>query len=182
MIYLLDNSTKPRRWLDETPYIEDGEFRIGQSMTVKIPTPLEYTLKKLNPDSADHAPFMPEYFARDYPLFRDDFIEALKAFGVKNMELYEASIHDPDNGKTYKNYRAFNVAGVLPMLVLGADVTEEEDVVDGSGFDVEADTKGLSLFRIENSFQLFVDERLKDHLSKLNFEGITFLDPRKCAL
>src|SRR3989344_3640771 len=96
MYYLLDRSGK-RRWIDDWPYIEGLDWKTGSKHTVKVPEPLEFLLKPMNPDSEDHGPEMPEYFTGQIPLFRDDLVEAMISGGVKDLDLYKAVIIDPDN-------------------------------------------------------------------------------------
>ncbi|VAW85321.1 hypothetical protein MNBD_GAMMA16-323, partial [hydrothermal vent metagenome] len=59
------------------------------------------------------------------PLWRDDFIAALKECGTYNFDLYEVAIRDPDDGTVHTNYKAVNVLG----LVVAADMDKSTATV-----------------------------------------------------
>jgi len=180
----------PTRWVDDWPFIEDGNFGIGQKIdpTVELPDPLEFPLKRLNPDASDHGPDLPEYFDGTIPLFRDDLIAALEEAGVDNIDYYNAAVTDPDNGQTYTNYKAANIIG----CVAAADMDKSEATVHANGpiIDVDFDklvidpgrTHGILIFRLaESTNTILVHERLKDYLIKKGFTKLEFLDPGKVA-
>ena len=192
MYYLLGRSREPGRWIDDFPYYEDVDWSFGRSISVPVPDPLECTLKRLNPQSSDHSPHMPAYFVAEAPLFRDDFVEALRAFGVGNIDTYDISITDPDNGQIHTNYKAVNIIG----LIAAADMAKSDATVHGDGpplIDVDFDNlvldeskipKGMQIFRLaESTNAIMVHEKLRDFLIKRGFgDDLIFYDPSEVAL
>jgi hypothetical protein len=146
----------PHRWIKSWHFVEDMDFDTGEKIdsSVEIPDPLKFPLKPLNPMSSDHGPEMAEFFAGTIPLFRDDFIEALKEFGVSNIDYYNALITDPDDGKEYTNYKAANVIGKIDLK----NIEKGKEPLIGR-YDV----------------YIIVREDLKEHLISKGFSKIDFL-------
>jgi len=191
MYYVLDRfgALHPCRWVAKYPYIEGAEFREGARITVPIPQPLEITLKPLNPDADDHGPEIPEYLKGRIPLFRNDFIDALQKGGVDNLDLYDAVIIDPDDGKRHTTHKAVNIIGALSV----ADMGKSEATVHPGGpvIDVDFDNlvvdekkaRGALMFRLAESVNaILVHERLRDHLIASGFTDLEFLEPSDVAL
>lgn len=191
MYYVLDRfgALHPCRWVAKYPYIEGANFREGARFTVPIPQPLEITLKPLNPDADDHGPEIPDYLKGKIPLFRNDFIEALKKGGVDNLDLYDAVIIDPDDGKRHTTHKAVNIIGALSV----ADMGKSEATVHPGGpvIDVDFDSlvvdekraRGALMFRLAESVNaILVHERLRDHLIASGFNDLEFLEPSDVAL
>lgn len=191
MYYVLDRfgAVHPCRWVGKYPYIEGANFREGSRFSVPIPKPLEFTLKPLNPDASDHGPEIPEYLKGKIPLFREDLIAALQSGGVDNLDLYDAVILDPDNGKRHTNFKAVNIIGALSV----ADMGKSEATVHPGGpvIDVDFDSlaidekkaRGALIFRLAESVNaILVHERLRDHLIASGFGNLEFLEPSDVAL
>jgi hypothetical protein len=175
----------PCRWIDDGPFIKGVSFTAGARIAIPVPEPLSFQLKPLNPKSDEHGPEMPEAFFWSIPLFRDDLIEAMKAGGVDNFDLYAAVIAEPDGKRTYTNYKAVNIVGTVSAADMGRskatvhtggpviDVDFDELVLDGDR------ARGALIFRLaEATSSIFVHQRLRDHLLKSGFDKLEFLEPR----
>ena len=191
MYYILDRfgAMHPCRWVADWPYIEDADFDVGRRIAVPVPDPLPFPLKPRNPNASDHGPEMPEYFKGTIPLFRQDLIEAMIAGGVDNLDLFNAVVIDPDDGRRHTNYKAVNIVG----LISAADMGKSNATVHPGGplIDVDFDglvvddtkTRGALIFRLaESTNAILVHERLKNHLQARGFTKLEFLDPKDAAL
>ncbi|HEY7187849.1 MAG TPA: DUF1629 domain-containing protein [Vicinamibacterales bacterium] len=190
MYYAMMRSGKPGRWIKSWPYIEDVTWNSGALITQAIPDPFPVSLKPINPDAEDHAPYLPAFLKGNGPLFRDDLVEAMRAFGVDNLQTFNAALTDPEDGQTHTNYKAVNIIGVIAA----ADMAQSEATVHAGGpiIDVDFDslvideskTRGFSIFRLaESTNALLVSERLRDYLVSRNFgDDIAFYDPKEVAL
>lgn len=191
MYYVLDRfgALHPCRWVDDYPYIEGVNFREGSRFTVPIPQPLEFTLEPLDPHASDHGPEIPEYLKGKIPLFRNDLIAAMKAAGVDNLDLYDAVIIDPDDGKRHTDHKAVNIIGAISV----ADMSKSKATVHPGGpvIDVDFDdlvvddkkARGALIFRLAESVNaILVHERLRDHLIANGFRNLEFLEPSDVAL
>lgn len=186
MYYVLERfgAKHPCRWIDRWPFIRDADFDLGTRISVAVPNPLVIPLKALNPDAKDHGPEMPELFDGTIPLFRSDFIQALAAGGVDNIDYYPAEIREPDGSRVYGNYKAANIVG----LVAAADMAKSRATVRTGGpvIDVEFDdlvldpgkARGALIFRLaEATGSIFVHQRLRDHLLASGFHNLEFIPP-----
>ena len=191
MFCLLDTQSAkhPCRWMDDEPYIEGMNFRLGRQIDVPVPTPLQFTLEPLDALAADCGPEMPAFFNLNMPLFRDDFLAAFQHFGVDNLDAYETAIFDPDNGQTYTNYKAVNIIG----LVAAADMEASDATVhDGVPLiDVDFDRLVLDeskvgdflIFRLaEATNAILVRNDLRDHLVSAGFDHVCFGDLATSAI
>jgi hypothetical protein len=189
MYYAMMRSSKPGRWIDHWPYVQGLKWNRGAIITVSVPDPFVVTLKPYNEYKEDHGPHLPSFMKGNGPLFRDDLIEAMRSFGVDNLQTFNVELQDPDNGQTYTNYKAVNVVG----LIAAADMAQSEATVHPGGpvIDVDFDslvideskTRGASIFRLaESTNALLVSERLRDFLVGRNFDDIDFHDPKDVAL
>ena len=191
MYYVLERSgaMHPCRWIDKRPQISGADWDLGRKHTVPIPQPLEFELKPLNPNASDHGPDLPEYFKGPIPLFRDDLIAALREIGVDNLDVYDVTIKDPDNGESYTNYKAVNIIGAIAA----ADMARSAATVHPGGavLDVEFDgfavdeerTGGALMFRLaENTQAILVHEKVADHLDERGFDALDYLEPGEVAL
>lgn len=132
---------------------------------------------------------MPSYLEAAAPLFRDDLIAALRAFGVNNFEAYNVAIFDPDNGQTYTNYKAINIIG----LIAAADMDKSNATVHPNGpplGDVDFDglvidetkTHGEWFFRLaESTNAIIVHKRVRDYLLEKGFNDLVFYEAENAA-
>ncbi len=191
MFYVLDRfgAHHPCRWITNYPYVRGLKWQSGSRHSVPVPAPLQITLDPLNPSSSDHGPDLPEYFKGTIPLFRNDLLDAMKSCGVDNLDLYEVILRDPDDGRTYTNYKAVNIIGA----VAAADMGKSKATVHTGGpvIDVEFDTlvvdegkpRGALIFRLaEATGTILVHEKLRDHLLAKGFDKLEFLDPGEVAV
>jgi hypothetical protein len=190
MYYAMMRSTTPGRWLGRYPFLKGVKWRVGATITVPVPDPIETDLKPFNPQSADHSPNMPALLAGNCPVWRDDLVEAMRSFGVTNLQLFNTAVRDPDNGKVYTNYKSVNILGLMAAADMGKsqatvhpggpallDVDFDKLVVD------ESKTHDALIFRLaESTGAILVHERLRDFLVGKNFDDVVFHDPKEVAL
>src|SRR5687767_7257193 len=135
MYYAMMRSPKPGRWIRHWPYIEDVSWNSGAMITKAVADPFPVSLKPLHPDAEDHAPYLPAFLKGNGPLFRDDLIEAMRAFGVDSLQTFNVALLDPDDGRTYTNYKAVNIIG----LIAAADMAQSKAVVHPGGPIIDVD-------------------------------------------
>ncbi len=190
MYYLLSSNSRPRRWIDDVPYLEDVDWWNGSVITEPVPNPLEFKLKYYAPHSPAEDQYMGAIIDTNPPLWRDDFIAALKECGVYNFDLYPVAIHDPDDGAIHTHYKAVNVLGLIAAADMDKsaatvhdgipliDVDFDELVVD------ETATKGVQMFRLaESTNAILVHEKLRDALLEKGFgSDIAFYDLGEAAI
>jgi hypothetical protein len=97
MYFLLEDSSRPRRWIGKSPFVKGVSWWRGAVIATPIPDPLEYTLKPYHPSSPDEDQYMGVFIETNPPLWRDDFIQALRECGVYNFDTYNVAITNPDN-------------------------------------------------------------------------------------
>lgn len=178
------------RWIGEGPYIEDIDFDVGQYINEKdVKTPIKYTLEEINNNSEDHGPYLPAYMYDAYPLFREDLVTALRECGVDNLQVFNAIVHDSENGAKYTNYKAVNVVGLMAVADMEKSVAT---VHQGSALiDVEFDklvidekkARGAFMFRLaEATSTILVHERVRDCLIRKGFDkDLAFFEPGDVA-
>ncbi len=190
MYYLLSSNSRPRRRIDNAPYIKGLNWWRGAVITMDVPNPLKFTLDSYEPHSPDEDQYMGAIIYTNPPLWRDDFIAALRECGVYNFDLYDVAIHDPDDGSVHTNYKAVNVLGLIAAADMEKsiatvydgipliDVDFDELVVD------ETATKGIQMFRLaESTNAILVHEKLRDALLKKGFgSDIAFYDLGEAAI
>jgi hypothetical protein len=189
MYYVFRRSTKPRRWIDDEPFISGVSFLRGTPIAKSVPAPLEFTLKRLNPEATDHAPYMPSTLGTRIPLFRQDLLEALKSLGIENLDVYKAVIVDPSTGERFENYSAVNIIGTIAA----ADMSKSSATVHGGTalMDVEFDqlevdsskARGMAMFRLAEAVgTVLVHQRVRDRLLGLGFDDLEFDSPGDVAI
>lgn len=192
MYYVFDR--KPLltgRWIDDGPYIEDVDFDVGQYVDeTDVPTPIKYTLKKINQNSDDHGLYMPAYLRDAYPLFRDDLILAMRECGVDNLQAFDAVLHDPENGTNYTNYKAVNIVGLMAVADMQKSVATAH--TSPALIDVEFDklvidekkARGAFLFRLAQATgTILVHDRVRDCLIRKGFDkDLAFFEPSEVAV
>jgi hypothetical protein len=172
MHYVLGRTPKPRRWIDDEPFINGVSFRRGAKITQTLPIPLVYTLQHMIPDADGHGPHMPSTLGAGIPLYRVDFIAALEEAGVDNLDYYDAIVKDPDNGKVYTHYKAVNILG----LVAAADMAKSDAVVHEGGPIIDVDFDRLVIDDKKAAGFLFF------RLLKKGFDDLEFYPPGDIAL
>lgn len=156
-----------------------GNWRDGSPVARSVPEPLVYTLRA----GAEGEP-KPMYYAEAVPVMRDDVAATLRAAGVHNIEYFDAVLKDPDNGREYTDYKAYNIVG----LVACADMTasrlmdsNESDLLDMDFESLvidESRTGGALLFRLaENVSAIVVHEQVKRAIEDSGIPGFVFYGP-----
>ncbi|HQQ79330.1 MAG TPA: hypothetical protein PLB01_18420 [Thermoanaerobaculia bacterium] len=187
MYFVLRRSSAkhPCRWIQDWPFIKGVGWSFGTRIERDLPKPLRFTLERLKSNAGDQGPEMPEWLQGcEIPLFRDDLVEALRASGVDNIDFYETLVEDPDSGKTYSNYKAANIIG----LVAAADMSRSEATVHPGGPVVDVDfehlvldearARGALIFRLaESTGAILVHEQLRDRLLAAGFHTLDFIEP-----
>lgn len=189
--FVLGRAPKPGRWIAHSPYIKGVQFTVGQLITAPVPVPLEYTLKKINPQSDDHSAHMPAFLKGNQPLFRDDLIAAMRECGVNNLQCFQAVLQDPEGDRQHTNYQVVNIVG----LIAAADLSKSTYTVPPSGgppvidteFDHlvidEAKPRNQLLFRLaESTMAIMVHENLRGFLVARGFDDLVFHEPGEVAL
>lgn len=158
----------------------------GQLIDAPVPQPLQFTVE---PDEDDREPDEPgvllEMYQDSYVLMTDRLVDALRAAGVDNLQLFDAVISDPRTGSVASNYKVVNVVGVVACADLGRSTytATGTPLIDVSFDSLVIDEKragGLLLFRLAESLSaIIVHERVKRHLLATGFDMLTFRDPAK---
>jgi hypothetical protein len=177
--YVLDSDATPFNRVTVFPRIKQNNWLSGERLKPGIPEPLEF---KLEPTKK--AGVMREFYDSRMPLMREDLVEALREAGVDNLEVFDATLHDPTRGTTYTNYKAVNIVGAIACLdrekakvIPGMDSDMIDMGLESAPID-ESKAGGALLFRLaENVSMILVHEKVKKHLEARGFKYLTFVDP-----
>ena len=169
----------PSASLGEGPEMDDAPWYHGSKLDEDFPVPLNYTL---DPSRPGNIPVMIDDTA--YPLMRDDLIEALQAAGVDNLQLFPAIIRDPASGVEHKNYKAFNIVGVVAAADMGKSsrmATTQSAMIDVDFSSLVLDEKKAGPFRLfrlaESVNAIIVDEVVRAEVERRGIPGMEFYDP-----
>ncbi len=157
----------------------DDNWRDGQPITTPVPQPLRYQL-------VAGMPGLPKamYYAEGIPVMRDDLVGALQDAGVDNIQYFDAVLFDPDTQVEHRNFKAYNIIGLVSCADMGASVR-----IDGSDSELldvdfaslvidESRTGGALLFRLaENVSAIVVHERVKQAIEARGIPGMLFYGP-----
>jgi hypothetical protein len=154
-------------------------WRLGASMSEPIPQPLTYTLDVDYPGKPKAM-----YQAEAVPLMRDDVVEALTKAGVDNIQYFDAVILNPKTGEEHRNYKAFNIVGLVAAAEMQqsrvmegststiGDVDFDELVID------ESKARGHLMFRLAECISaIVVDEPVKAAIEAAGIPGFVFYGP-----
>lgn len=176
MYYLMETSSRPRRWIADTPFVEGLDWWSGSVITVDVPDPLEFVLDPYSPGSSDEDQYMGVLIETNPPVWRDDFIQALYDDGACNFDTYNVAITDPDDGTVHTHYKAVNILGLVAAADMEKSVATVHDGIPliDVDFDTlvidEKKTKGVKMFRLaESSNAILVYESLRDTLLEKGF-------------
>lgn len=168
--------------LGRGPRIPGIDFMAGKRFdpTIAIPRPLRY---ELNPEAPGE---MPWFFDAGGPLMHDRMVEALRAAGIDNIDVYDALIVDPDEGSEWTEYKAVNIVG----LVAAANMTTS--IIDSSDSARLITTKfeklvleperahGLLIFRLaEKVSAIIVHEKVKAEIEARRIGPLGFIPPEQ---
>ena len=112
------------------------------------------------------------------PLFSEKMKSALDDLGVNNIDYYPVVIVDYDTRDVLAEYYLGVVTDIVACIDLDNSVFEENSmgktVITQFAVD-DSKTGDLNLFRFHNIPGLIIiNEELKDKLSKIDFQGISF--------
>jgi hypothetical protein len=121
-----------------------------------------------------------------YPLMRDDLVDALKAVGVDNLQLFPATLTDPATNKEHNNYKAFNIVGVVAAADMARSVrmpTTDSTMIDVDFQSLAIDESKAMPFRLfrlaESVSAIIVDDIVKGEVRRRNIPGMEFYKPEK---
>lgn len=158
--------------LDEPPWMHGGIVSNPGAI-------LEYTL-----DGEPGGILKAMYGAPEYPIIRDDLIEALEAAGVDNLQLFDALLTNPEDGVRHTNYKAFNIVGVIAAA--DPDGSEQMGTSDSEMIDVdfdslmidEAKVAGAKFFRLAESVNAIIaSDDVRQAVEARGIPGMIFYDP-----
>lgn len=151
-----------------------------------VPEPageLEYALDPDYPGG-----LMPMYPAESVPLMRQDVVDALQAAGVDNLQLFPAVVRDPATGKEHRNYKAFNLVGIVSAADMGESVlmgTSDSALIDVDFDRLVLDDErpgGLLMFRLAEAVNaIVVHASVREHIEAAGIAGLDFLGPGEWA-
>jgi hypothetical protein len=190
MYYLLDETSRPRRWIGKKTFIKGVSWWRGAVITMPVPEPLPFELKPYKPASPDEDQYMGVFVYTNPPVWRDDFIQALRDCGVYNFDTYDVAITDPDDGTVHTNYKAVNILGLVAAADMKKSVATVRDGIPLIDVDFdklvidEKKTKDIQLFRLaESTNAILVHERLRDALLEKGFgPDLAFHDLKEAAI
>jgi hypothetical protein len=190
MYYLLSSNSRPRRRIGKKPFIKGVNWWRGAVITMPVPDPLEFTLDPYTSSSPDEDQYMAVFIETRPPVWRDDFIQALRDLNVYNFDLYNVAITDPDDGSIHTNYKAVNILGLVAAADMDKSVYTVHDGIPLIDVDFdelvidEKKTKGIRMFRLaESTNAILVHESLRDALLEKGFgSDLAFYDLKEAAI
>lgn len=163
-------------------HLEVNNWMSGELLSIDVPEPIVYDLEVEDDDEYDETPNI-RILSKGLPIpfMHNNLYEALVASGIDNIQVYDAVIRDLQLGIEHKNYKAFNIVGV----VSAADMTTSsmmgisDSTMIAAHFDRlvidESKCEGLLMFRLaENISAIIVDEAVKAEVEKRKIEGVFF--------
>lgn len=164
--------------IQQVPTVK-GRWRVGRTLTDPIPEPLVFTLDAKRPGIPKAL-----YYEKSIPVMRDDVAATLRGVGVDNIQYYDAVLRNPTTGEEFRDYKAFNIVGLVACADMGAselmgtssssmgDVDFHALVID------ESKTHGLYLFRLaEATSAIVVHERVRTAIEAAGIPGFVFYGP-----
>jgi hypothetical protein len=173
------NGEYPSAALAKRPKLDSPPWFFGH----KVPNPpVETLVYQTDPKRSGNLKMM--YAAEDFPVMRDDLVEALRAVGVDNLETFPAVIRDVTTGIDHTNYKAFNIIGVAAVADMGKSVTmphSESNLIDVAFESLAIDesrANGLLLFRLAEAVSaIIVSEVIKQEVERRDLPGMMFYEP-----
>lgn len=105
---------------------------------------------------------MIEFWDDPIPVMTTELFKTLKEAGVKNIDTYKVEIYDPNTDRTYDNYVAYNIVGMISDKDLGND--NDEAVV----------------YRLKESVNaIMVSEKVKKYIESKKFDTIKFIERKE---
>ena len=159
--------------MPDLPNEAKDDWMYGQAFTKAPQEPIIVRISEGEEDS------VPVSFYSNPPVTTNEFIEALLEVGIDNLAIYDAVLRSwPDGEVEHKNYKAFNIIGLVKAAGPETEFSTESRDGDASIQKLQADTsaiKGLYMFRLAESWDtIVVHEKVKNHLESKNFIGLDF--------
>ena len=154
----------------------DG-WMLGRKFKTQVSEPVQITAK----EDFDEGILMPLYPTPT--IMRRDLYEAILSAGVDNIDAWDAVVRKADGTLLSREYKAFNVLGVVRAAGPGTVYAQENPsrLVDASleSLDLDASAAhGLYLFRLaESAGTLIVHEKVKQAIEARRIENVTFTEP-----
>lgn len=153
-------------------------WRTGHRFEAPPPVPVQVDL---NPESPG---VMVPMFDSGILLFSNRMLEALTDAGVDNLDAYDAVIRDPATGKSWNDYKAVNIVGVVACADLSEskwDAPSGSPLVDTDFDSLAIDERkpgGALMFRLaECVTAIVVDEKVRKSLEEHHVEYLDFTEP-----
>lgn len=155
----------------------DVSWNLGRVIREPISQPLEV---HLNPDEPG---LMMPMFERNVLLMQDSLVRALTNRGIDNIDLYDAVVVDPSNGRRYFDYKAVNILGLISAADMEQsiytahgkpliDVDFEKLVID------EVRARDIMLFRLAECVSAkVIHERVRDAIERAGIPHLDFVRP-----
>lgn len=128
-------------------------FTLGEVLPEEMPVPIEYEV-----DTDIGGSYLPTTFLPD-PVFKIDFINALKLSGVDNFDQYEARIINSETGDRIQGYAVLNIIGKVACADMDASeaelLIEDQHVIRELVID-PAKTQGTLMFRLAQWTQMIL--------------------------
>jgi hypothetical protein len=145
----------------------------------RIRQPVEEPIRSTLSDTA--GPDMPDVFLADWiPLFSDRVVKTLTDAGVDNIDTYAAEILDPRSGKTWRDYKAANVIGLVECVDMKKSKYDRSSSFPMIEFERivlnEKKVKQARMFRLaENPSFILVSEPVKKAFDDGNWVGLKLI-------
>lgn len=113
--------------------------------------------------------------------------DVLIAAGVHNLDTYAVELQDPETGKVYADYLAFNLVGVIAAAdaatQFASEVSERKVSADIDSLVVDTGkTRGALMFRLAESVNaVLVHASVRDAIEAAGIDTLTFLEPEDWA-
>lgn len=173
------NGVYPSASLGKGPPMNNAPWMHGTRLVENFPVPLVYSLDPTRPGNPNVM-----YDDTAYPLMRDDLVEALQAVGVDNLQLFPAVLHDPTTGVDHKNYKAFNIVGVVAAADMEKSVrmaTSDSTMIDVDFASLTIDEQKAAPFRLfrlaESVSTIIVDDVVRAEVKRRAIPGMKFYKP-----
>lgn len=173
----------PSLSIKKEPRLMGGPWYHGNKLTIEVPNPLEYSLEEES--DYDDYNLKSMYKSEACPLMSKGLLAALQSAGVDNLEIFPATIYDPNKEIIIHDYVAFNIVGLVSATDLESSTLMNENSelslldtdFDGLVID-ETKTMGFHLFRLaENCTAICVSEKVKEAIEKHEIPGMIFYGP-----
>ncbi len=163
--------------ITDSPFLSglNGLWNGGNRLEFKPDKPFEYQIDAENK-------VLSSYYSEAIPIMTTTMIEAMQKAGVDNLEVFDATVLDPNTDTVFEHYKSVNIVGTYAAADIdNSEYTnlgiDDEDMVDVF-FDemVLRDDipDDLLLFRLaESTKHIVVHEKVRDSLIA---HGVTDLD------